>query len=72
MSWKSENPQVDIQEANLEQGADKQRNILQAMTKVVQPEDMDGVSLAHQKEGGGERKKKNHPQSLAATGLQGR
>ena len=69
MSWKSENPQVDIQEANLEQGADKQRNILQAMTKVVPPEDMDGVSLAHQKEGG---KGKNHPQSLAATGLQGR
>ena len=40
------------------------------MTKVAQPEDMDGVSLAHQREGGKERKK--HPQSLAATGLQGR
>ena len=39
------------------------------MTKVVQPEDMDGVSLAHQKEGG---KGKNHPQSLTATGVQGR
>ena len=45
-------------EVNLEQGVDKQQNILQAMTKLVQPEDMDGVSLAHQREGGRKKKKK--------------
>ena len=46
------------QEAYLDQGADKERSILQAMAKVVQPEDVGGVSLAHQKEGGKEKKKR--------------